>query len=76
MFFILVLFFYNMPSFVLTDKIIYETFLKTRIRRPFLNYEVVFWFLRQRIVVAADVASVAKQATGILPPIVVMFWGL
>lgn len=65
-----------MPSFVLTDKIIYVTFLKTRIRRPFLNYKVVFWFLRQHIVFAANVASVAKQATGILPPIVVMFWGL
>lgn len=57
-----------MPSFVLIDKIIYVTFLKTRIRRPFLNYEVVFWFLRQRVVFAADIASVAKQSTGI-PPI-------
>lgn len=65
-----------MLSFVLIDKIIYVTFMKTRIRRPFLNYEGVFWFLRQRIVFAADVASVAKQSTGILPPTVVMFWGL
>ena len=52
-----------MASLTLRDKIIYVTFLKIR-GEALPELCSCVWFPKQCIVVAADVASVAKQATG------------